>query len=159
MFYIVPLCNIILCTTFLITFLFLSHSPFFFPNHTPQSMHLATFHVLTNPLYTTFFILKNILQGTATRIFSSFFLDSDARFSNCRPTCWPDAFCLMFQPLQALIAGEGEEEEGARPFYVLSDTHLQKWLMSPFSPEKVNTGQVFVCHHSSQEIQHLSQSL
>ena len=49
----------------------------------------------------------------------------------------------MFQPLQALIAGEGEEE-GARPFYVLSDTHLQKWLMSPFSPEKVNTGQVFV---------------
>ncbi|KAL8610413.1 hypothetical protein ACOMHN_035130 [Nucella lapillus] len=39
-------------------------------------------------------------------------------------------------PLQALIAGE-EESDGIRPFYVLSDTHLQKWNMSPFSPEKL----------------------
>ncbi|XP_076463530.1 nuclear pore complex protein Nup133-like [Babylonia areolata] len=40
-------------------------------------------------------------------------------------------------PLQALVAGEEDEEEETRPFYVLSDTQLQKWQMSMYSPEKL----------------------
>ncbi|KAK7104815.1 nuclear pore complex protein Nup133-like [Littorina saxatilis] len=40
-------------------------------------------------------------------------------------------------PLQALVAGVEDEEDETRPFYVLSDTHLQKWMMSTFSPEKL----------------------
>ena len=52
--------------------------------------------------------------------------------------------CVVFQPLQALIAGEEEDEECTRSFYVLSDTQLQKWLMSPYSPEKVSMSLLFV---------------
>lgn len=40
-------------------------------------------------------------------------------------------------PLQALVAGEINEEEDTRPFYVLSDTHLAKWCMSVHYPEKL----------------------
>ncbi|PVD32345.1 hypothetical protein C0Q70_07778 [Pomacea canaliculata] len=40
-------------------------------------------------------------------------------------------------PLQAIVAGEYDEEDGARPFYVLSDAHLQKWRMSLQYPEKI----------------------
>lgn len=46
------------------------------------------------------------------------------------------SYLVLLQPLQSVIAGHHEEDE--RPFYVLSGTQLNKWVVGDYNMERVS---------------------